>query len=328
MQAVTQDSYGSADVLELRDVDVPTVGDDEVLIDVRAAGVDRGVVHLMTGLPYVVRLAGYGLRAPKTPTPGMDVAGVVLATGRGVTRFAVGDEVLGIGRGTFAEVAVADQAKLVHKPTGLSFPQAAALAVSGLAALQAVRDHAKVKQGEKVLVLGASGGVGSFAVQIAKALGAHVTGVSSAKKAALVAELGADEVIDYATTDFASTGTRYDVIVDIGGNSSLSRLRRALAPQGRLVITGGENGGRWVGGSDRQLRALALSPFVSQSLRTFISSENADDLADLVALVERGVVSPQIDRTYPLTEAAEAVQYVADGRAVGKVVVVPTQTAA
>ena len=328
MQAVTQDSYGPADVLELREVVDPTIGDDEVRIAVRAAGVDRGVVHLMTGLPFVVRLAGYGLRAPKTPVPGMDVAGVVTATGPNVTRFAVGDEVLGIGRGTFAEVAVARETKLVHKPTELSFPLAAALSVSGLTALQAVRDHARVEPGEKVLVLGASGGVGSFVVQIAKAYGAHVTGVSSARKASLVAGLGADEVIDYATTDFSTTGIRYDVIIDIGGNSSLSRLRRALDPKGRLVITGGENGGRWIGGTDRQLRAMALSPFISQSLRTFIASENADDLAELVGLVEQGVVRPQIDRTYPLADAAEAVQYVADGRAIGKVVVVPTQTAA
>ena len=328
MQAVTQDSYGPADVLELREVVDPTIGDDEVRLAVRAAGVDRGVVHLMTGLPFVVRLAGYGLRAPKTPVPGMDVAGVVTATGPNVTRFAVGDEVLGIGRGTFAEVAVARETTLVHKPAELSFPQAAALSVSGLTALQAVRDHAQVEPGEKVLVLGASGGVGSFVVQIAKAYGAHVTGVSSARKASLVAGLGADEVIDYATTDFSTTGIRYDVIIDIGGNSSLSRLRRALDPKGRLVITGGENGGRWIGGTDRQLRAMALSPFISQSLRTFIASENADDLAELVGLVEQGVVRPQIDRTYPLADAAEAVQYVADGRAIGKVVVVPTQTAA
>ena len=328
MQAVIQDSYGAADVLELSDIDVPAVNDDEVLIAVRAAGVDRGVVHLMTGLPYVVRLAGYGVRAPKNPVPGMDVAGVVVATGRNVTRFAVGDEVLGIGRGTFAEVAVAPENRLVHKPAELSFPQAAALAVSGLTALQAVRDHAMVEPGQKVLVLGASGGVGSFAVQIAKAYGAHVTGVSSGRKAPLVADLGADEVIDYATTDFSTTGVRYDAIIDIGGNSSLSRLRRALAPKGRLVITGGENGGRWIGGTDRQLRAMALSPFVSQSLRTFIASENADDLAELIGLVTQGVVRPQIDRAYPLSDAAGAVQYVAEGRAIGKVVVVPAQTAA
>ena len=328
MQAVTQDSYGAADVLELSDIDVPAVGDDEVLIAVRAAGVDRGVVHLMTGLPYVVRLAGYGVRAPKNPVPGMDVAGVVMATGRDVTRFAVGDEVLGIGRGTLAEVAVAPQNKLVHKPAELSFQQAAALAVSGLTALQAVRDHAKVEPGQKVLLLGASGGVGSFAVQIAKAAGAHVTGVCSARKASHVAELGADEVIDYQTTDFSASGLQYDAIIDIGGNASLSRLRRVLTPKGRLVITGGENGGRWIGGTDRQLRALALSPFVSQSLRSFIASENSGDLDALVELVEQGAVSPQIDRTFPLTEAAEAVRYVADGRATGKVVVVPEQAAA
>lgn len=328
MQAITQDSYGPADVLALSDVEVPAIGDDEVLVAVHAAGVDRGVVHLMTGLPYLIRLAGFGLRAPKTPVPGMDLAGVVTETGANVTRFAVGDEVLGIGRGTFAEVAVAGQDKLAHKPADLSFPHAAALAISGLTALQAVRDHAKVEPGDKVLVLGASGGVGSFAVQIANVFGAHVTGVSSARKASLVTELGADEVIDYATTDFSETGARYDAIIDIGGNSSLSRLRRALAPHGRLVITGGENGGRWIGGTDRQLRALALSPFISQSLRTFIASENADDLAQLVGLVEQGLVRTPIDRTYPLTDAAEAVQYVADGRAIGKVVVVPTQAAA
>jgi NADPH:quinone reductase-like Zn-dependent oxidoreductase len=327
MQAVVQQAYGTADELEVRDVAVPAVGDDEVLIDVRAAGVDRGVVHLMTGLPYLIRLAGYGLRAPKSPVPGMDVSGVVLAVGRNVTRFSVDDEVLGIGRGTFAEVAVAEQGKLVHKPADLSFPEAAALAVSGLAALQAVRDHAKVRPGENVLVLGASGGVGSYAVQIAKSLGAHVTGVSSAAKAALVAELGADEVLDYARTDFASTGRRYDAIIDIGGNSSLSRLRRALAPHGRLVITGGENGGRWIGGTDRQLRAMALSPFVSQSLRTFIASDNVDDLAALVEMVERGSITPKVDRTYPLGEAPDAVQYVAEGRARGKVVLLPAETA-
>jgi NADPH:quinone reductase-like Zn-dependent oxidoreductase len=321
MKAITQDTYGSADVLELRDVERPEVGAGEVLVRVRAAGVDRGVWHLMTGLPYPVRLAGYGLRAPKNPVPGMDVAGVVEAVGDRVTRFRPGDEVFGIGKGTFAELALADESKLAPKPSNLTFEQAAAVAISGLTALQGLRDHARVRPGQHVLVIGASGGVGSYAVQLAKAFGAEVTGVASTAKADLVRSLGADHVLDYTREDFADGTRRYDVVLDIGGNSSLSRLRRALTPTGTLVIAGGEGGGRWLGGTDRQLRAMALSPFVGQRLTTFVSKEAGEDILVLAELVEAGKVTPAVDRTYPLGEAPEAVRYVEQGRARGKVVV-------
>jgi NADPH:quinone reductase-like Zn-dependent oxidoreductase len=321
MRAVVQESYGSTDVLELRDIAVPDVADDEVLVRVKAAGVDRGVWHVMTGRPYPVRLAGYGLRAPKNPVPGSDLVGVVETVGAGVTRWAPGDEVLGIGRGAFAEYATARQDKVVAKPANVSVEQAAVVAVSGLAALQAVRDHARTSTEQQVLIVGASGGVGTYAVQIAKARGAEVTGVCSPTKVDLVRSLGADEVIDYTRADFAEVPGRYDVILDIGGNSSLARLRRALTSKGTLVIVGGETGGRWLGGTDRQLRALALSPFVGQKLTTFISSENGDDLLELVELIEAGQVSPIVDRTYPLSEAPKAIQYVEEGHASGKVVI-------
>jgi NADPH:quinone reductase-like Zn-dependent oxidoreductase len=321
MRAVVQESYGSTDVLELRDIAVPDVADDEVMVRVKAAGVDRGVWHVMTGRPYPVRLAGYGLRAPKNPVPGSDLVGVVETVGAGVTRWAPGDEVLGIGRGAFAEYATARQDKVVAKPANVSVEQAAVVAVSGLAALQAVRDHARTSTEQQVLIVGASGGVGTYAVQIAKARGAEVTGVCSPTKVDLVRSLGADEVIDYTRADFAEVPGRYDVILDIGGNSSLARLRRALTSKGTLVIVGGETGGRWLGGTDRQLRALALSPFVGQKLTTFISSENGDDLLELVELIEAGQVSPIVDRTYPLSEAPKAIQYVEEGHASGKVVI-------
>jgi NADPH:quinone reductase-like Zn-dependent oxidoreductase len=321
MRAIVQDAYGPADTLRLRDVPLPEVAPHEVLVAVRAAGVDRGVWHLMTGLPYPIRLAGYGLRAPKNPVLGMDLAGVVTAVGASVTRFRPGDEVLGIGKGTFAEYALALEDKLVPKPAGLTFEQAAAVAISGLTALQAVRDHGRVQPGQHVLVIGASGGVGSYAVQLAKAFGAEVTGVASSTKLDLVRSLGADHVIDYAQEDFADSSRRYDVIIDIGGNSTLTRLRQALTPRGTLVITGGETDGRWLGGSDRQLRAKLLSSFVGQRLTTFVNKENHRDMLELVALVEAGKVTPAIDRTFPLAEAPKAVRYVEEGHARGKVVV-------
>jgi NADPH:quinone reductase-like Zn-dependent oxidoreductase len=320
MKAIVQDAYGSADVLQSRDIDKPEIANDEVLVHVHAAGVDRGVWHVMTGLPYPIRLAGYGLRAPKNPVPGMDLAGVVEAAGDEVTRFQVGDEVFGIGKGTFAEYARALESKLAPKPANLTFEQAAAVAISGSAALQAVRDHAQVRSGQSVLVIGASGGVGTYAVQLAKMFGAQVTGVCSTTKVDLVRSLGADHVIDYTREDFASGQQRYDAIVDIGGNATLARLRRALAPKGTLVITGGETKGRWLGGSDRQLRAILLSVFVGQKLGTFISSENHKDLLVLKELIEAGDVTPVIDRTYPLSDAPEAIRYVEEGRARGKVV--------
>jgi len=321
MKAIVQDTYGSTDVLELRDIDKPEVADDEVLVRVHAAGVDRGVWHVMTGLPYPIRLAGYGLRAPKTPVPGADVAGVVEAAGKDVTRFQPGDEVFGIGKGAFAEYARAPENKLAPKPANLTFEQAAVVAISGLPALQGLRDHGKVRPGQKVLIIGASGGVGTYAVQLAKVFGAEVTAVCGSTKVDMVRSLGADHVIDYTREDFAEGEQRYDVILDIGGNSSLSRLRRALAPKGTLVIAGGETDGRWLGGYDRQLRALLLSRFVGQKLTTFISKENHEDMLVLKELIESGKITPVIDRTYPLTEAPQAIRYVEEGHARGKVVI-------
>ena len=321
MKAIVQDTYGATDVLQLRDIDKPEIADDEVLVRIHAAGVDRGVWHLMTGLAYPIRLAGYGLRAPKTPVPGMDLAGVVEAVGKDVTRFQPGDEVFGIGKGAYAEYARAPEKKLAPKPANLTFEQAAAVAISGLTALQGVRDHGRVEPGQKVLIIGASGGVGTFAVQLAKAFGAEVTAVCSTTKVDLVRSLGADHVIDYTRDDFAKGQQRYDVILDIGGNASLSRLRRALAPKGTLVIVGGETGGRWLGGYDRQLRARLLSRFVGQNLRSFINSENYQDMIVLTELIEAGKVTPVIDRTYPLTEVPKAIRYLEEGHARGKLVI-------
>jgi NADPH:quinone reductase-like Zn-dependent oxidoreductase len=321
MRAIVRDAYGSADVLELRDIDRPVVGDDEVLVRVRAAGVDQGVWHVMAGLPYPIRVAGYGLRAPKNRVLGADVAGVVEAVGNDVTRFQLGDEVFGIATGSYAEYARAPEDKLAPRPANLTFEQAAVVAVSGLTALQGLRDHGRVRPGQKVLIIGASGGVGTYAVQVATAFGARVSGVCSTTKVDLVRSLGADRVIDYTREDFADEERRYDVILDVGGNASLSRLRRALTPKGTLVIIGGESDGRWIGGTDRQLRALVLSPFVGQKLGTFIARENHEDMIVLKALIEAGKVTPVIDRAYPLSEVADAIRYMRDGRARGKVVI-------
>jgi NADPH:quinone reductase-like Zn-dependent oxidoreductase len=238
-----------------------------------------------------------------------------------VSRFQPGDEVFGIGKGSYAEYVCAREDKLAPRPANLTFEQAAVVAISGLSALQGLRDHGKVRPGQEVLVIGASGGVGTFAVQIAKALGAHVSGVCSTKKVDMVRSIGADHVIDYTQEDFAEGEQRYDLILDIGGNSSLARLRRALASRGTLVITGGEGGGRWFGGTDRQLRALVLSPFVGQKLGTFVSSENHEDMIALKDLIEAGKVAPVIDRTYPLSEVPEAIRYLEEGQAQGKVVI-------
>ena len=321
MKAIVQHTYGEPDVLRLQDIDEPSPAADEVLVRVHAAGVDRGVWHLVTGTPYPVRLAGYGLRAPKNPVPGMDVAGVVEAVGSGVTRFRVGDEVFGAAKGSFAELARAREDRLAPKPANLGLDQAAVVAVSGVTALRAVRDHGHVSAGQQVLVIGASGGVGTYAVQLAKAFGAEVTGVCSTAKVDLVSSLGADRVIDYSREDFAAGERRYDVILDIGGNSTLRRLRRALTARGTLVIVGGETGGRFLGGFDRQIRAMLLSPFVGQRLGTFVSIESAEDLATLKELIEAGKVTPVIDRTYPLAEAPDAIRYVEQGHARGKVVI-------
>ncbi len=321
MQAIVQDAYGSADVLELRDIAKPEVGDNEVLVRVHAAGLDRGVWHLMTGQAYLIRLAGYGFRRPKNPVRGREVAGRVEAIGKDVTRFRPGDEVMGTGEGSFAEYACAREDKLAPKPANLTFEQAAAVPISASTALQGLRDKGQIQPGQHVLIIGASGGVGTFAVQLAKAFGAEVTGVCSTAKVDLVRTIGADHVIDYTREDIAGAGQRYDLILDIGGNRSLSHLRRALTPDGTLVLLGGEGGGRWIGGMDRQVRALAISPFVSQKLRMFVAREHYADLQVLTELIEAGKITPVIDRTYPLSEAPEAIRYMEEGHARGKVVI-------
>jgi NADPH:quinone reductase-like Zn-dependent oxidoreductase len=296
---------------------------------VHAAGVDRGVWHLMTGLPYFLRLIlpDLGLRAPKNPVRGSDVAGVVEAIGKDVTRFKPGDEVFGIGMGSYAEYTRVSEDKLAAKPANLTFEQAAVVPISGLTALQAVRDSGKIQPGQKVLIIGASGGVGTFAVQIAGSFGADVTGVCSTTKVELVRSLGADHVIDYTREDFAEKEHDYDVILDTGGHSSLSRLRRALTPKGTLVIVGAETQGKWFGGFDRSLRAMLLSRFVDQQLIAFVNSENAEDLIAIKELIEAGKVTPTVDRTYSLGEAPKAISYLTEGHARGKVAVtVPTAT--
>ncbi len=322
MTAVVQDEYGTVaqDVLRIGQVARPVTGDRDVLVRVGAASVDRGTWHLMAGLPYVMRLGGFGLRAPKAVNPGRCLAGTVESVGREVTDFKPGDQVFGTGGSSFAEYVSARPGRLAVKPASLTFEQAAAVPISGLTALQALRDQAQIQAGQRLLIIGASGGVGSFAVQIAKAFGAEVTGVSSPAKLDLVRALGADQVIDYTEGDWLGR-QQYDAILDIGGNRPPSLLRRALTRRGRLVIVGSETEGRWLGGIDRQLRAHLLSPMVSQKLGTFVSSEKSADLVAISELIEAGKVTPAIDRTYPLNEAAPAVRRVADGQARGKVVI-------
>jgi NADPH:quinone reductase-like Zn-dependent oxidoreductase len=314
VKAIVQDRYGSPDVLEFRDVARPLPGAGDVLVRVHAAGVDPGVWHLTTGQPYLVRLLGFGLRAPKLPVRGLDFAGTVEEIGDGVTRFRPGDEVLGACDGAFAEYAVAREGLVVAKPARLSFEQAAAVAVSGCTALQALRD---VQLGQRVLVIGAAGGVGSFAVQLAKHFGAEVTAVCSTAKTDLVRALGADHVVDYTREDF--TAQQYDLILDTAGLRSLAHLRRALAPDGTLVIVGGE-GGRWLGGIQRVFRAALLNPFVKHHLRGLISAVRGADLESLRETIEAGHLTPLLDRTYPLADAVAAIGHVREGHAAGKVV--------
>src|SRR3954449_1541073 len=320
VRGIVQDRYGSApeDVLRLGQIDRPAIGDGAGLVRVRATSVDRGTWHVMAGLPYPIRLAGFGLRRPKYRNPGRNLAGTVEAVGASVTAFAAGDAVFGIGEASFAEYSRARPDKLAPKPAKLSLDQAAAVPVSALTALQAVRDHGRVQTGQQVLIVGASGGVGTFAVQIAKAFGAEVTGVCSTAKLDAVRALGADHLVDYRTNDFADGEHHYDVILDIGGNRRLSHLRRVLTRRGSLVIVGGETDGRWLGGVDRQVRAILLSPFVSQKLGTFVASENAKDLMTLRELIDSGQLAPAIDRSYPLSEVAAAIRYVLDGHARGR----------
>jgi len=321
MKAIVQDRYGSADVLELRDVDVPKVGEKDVLVRVRAAGCGPDVWHIMTGQPYLARLM-LGLRRPKVPGRGLDVSGTVEAVGGSVTELTPGDEVLGVAEGSFAERAVTAAEKLVRKPIRLSFEEAAAVPVSGCTALQAIRDVGRLQPGQKVLIIGAAGGVGTLAVQVAKALGAHVTGVCSTSKADLVRSLGADDVIDYTREEFVDGIRRWDLIVDTAGRRSLSDLRKALTPKGTLVIVGGDGGGRWTGGFFRGvLRGPVLSIFIGQRLRGVTSKENQQDLQTLKEMIESGKVTPIVDRTYTLIEAPDAIRYLEEGHPRGKVVI-------
>jgi NADPH:quinone reductase-like Zn-dependent oxidoreductase len=325
MEAIVQDTYGEVDVFRRARIDRPEIADDEVLVRVGAAGLDRGTWHMMTGRPYLMRIIGFGFRRPKNRVPGIDVAGTVVAVGADVTRFSVGDEVYGHAKGSFAEYAAALEKKLAIKPANLTFEQAAVVPVSGSTALQAL-DAGNVEAGQRVLVLGASGGVGSYAVQLAKAFGADVTGVSSTAKLDLVRSLGADHVLDYSRDDFADGEHHYDLILDIGGNPSLSRLRRALTPTGTAVIVGGEEGGSVTGGFGRSLRAPFVSMFVKQRLAMLASKEDGSFFERLTPFIEAGHVVPSIDRTYPLDGVADAMRHLIDGNVRGKVAItIPTE---
>jgi NADPH:quinone reductase-like Zn-dependent oxidoreductase len=321
MRAVVQGRYGTEPgrVLWLDRVAKPAIGAGEVLVRVHAAGVDRGTWKLMAGIPYLMRAVGFGLRGPKAKVPGLDVAGTIEAVGANVTGLQPGQEVFGTGRGSFADYARARADRLAPKPVNIGFEQAAAVPVSAITALQALRDKARVRPGQHVLIIGASGGVGSFAVQLAKAFGAEVTGVCGTAKLDLVRAAGADHVIDYTREDVTGGRHRYDVVIDIGGGRPVRQLRRALTPRGTLVITGSENE-RWLGGIGRNLRAALLSPWVSQRLTAFIARQNGADLLALKDLIESGAITPLIDRAYPLGEAPAAIRHLAEGRARGKVV--------
>ncbi|MDN4476490.1 NAD(P)-dependent alcohol dehydrogenase [Demequina sp. SYSU T00192] len=321
MRAAVQRRYAGPEEIHLDTVPVPQPGDGEVLVEVHAAGVDRGVWHLATGRPLVIRAIGFGLRRPKQPVQGSDLAGVVSAVGAGVTRFAVGDEVFGTADGSFAQFAIAKEERLALRPEAAGIADAAAMPVSAVTALQAVQDCAKVEAGQRVLILGASGGVGSFAVQIAVAAGAHVTGVASAAKAELVLELGAERVIDYRTTEVTELDESFDVIIDAGSLTSLRRLRRILSPTGTLVMVGGEGGDALVGGSGRTLWAPLVSLFASQRLMGFVSATTTERLERVRDLVDAGSVRAAVSRTYPLERAGDAVTDLAAGIVSGKAAV-------
>jgi NADPH:quinone reductase-like Zn-dependent oxidoreductase len=317
VKAIVQDRYGSVDVLRLAEIERPLPAEGEAVVRVRAAGVDAGVWHTMAGQPYVMRVTGFGFRAPKNRVRGLDLAGVLESVGPGVTAFEPGDKVFGIGRGSFAEYARADVDRIVPLPENVTFSQAAAVPVSGCTALQALR-KAKVDEGQRVLVTGAGGGVGSFAVQLAKAMGAHVTGVSGRSRVETVRAAGADRVIDRTKEDFTQRDDQFDVIVDTAGNLPVSRLRGALAPAGTVVFVGGEGGGRLFGGIGRQMRAGFLRG--DQNFKALLAKQTKPDLEYLRSRLEEGTMKPIVDRTFPLAEAPEAIRYVHEGRARGKVV--------
>jgi NADPH:quinone reductase-like Zn-dependent oxidoreductase len=321
MRAIVQEGYGTADVFRHRHIPVPAIAEDEVLVRVHAAGLDRGTWHLMAGRPYLLRAIGFGFRRPKNEVPGIDVAGAVAAVGAAVTRFSPGDEVYGMSRGSFADYAAAHEDKLARKPANLSFEQAAVVPISAGTALQALTDAGRVRTGQRVLIIGASGGVGTFGVQLAKAFGAEVTGVCRTGKLDALRSLGADHVLDYTQDDFSDGSTRYDLVLDIGGNLPLRRLRRALTTEGALVVVGGEEGGRLTGGFGRSLRAPLLSRFVAQRLTMLASKERASDLQRLTQLIEAGSVVPHIDRIFPLEQVPAAMRHLESGQVFGKVAI-------
>ncbi|MCK2221678.1 NAD(P)-dependent alcohol dehydrogenase [Actinomadura sp. ATCC 31491] len=321
MRAITRQAYGSADVLGLGEVAEPVPGDDEVVLRVRAAGVDQGVWHVLTGLPYVMRL-GTGLRGPKSPFVGTDVAGEVRAVGAGVTAYKPGDRVFGTCGAAYAEYACAPAGRLVPMPANLSYEQAAAIPTAGMTALRALREAGRVRPGQRVLVIGAGGGVGTFAVQLAAHFGAHVTGVCSGSKAELVRSLGAEDVVDYTREDFADgRRPRYDLILDTAGLRPLSHLRRALTPRGTFVIVGGEGGGRWLAGLDRQLRTVLLGPFTRQRPRVVFAFPREADLRTLAELAGDGRIKAVVSGTYPLEQVPEAIRELEKGHVHGKLVI-------
>jgi NADPH:quinone reductase-like Zn-dependent oxidoreductase len=333
VKAIVQTKYGAADVLELREIDRPAVGDDQMLVRVRAASVHADVWHVMRGVPYALRIMGAGLRAPKDAVPGTDLAGVVESVGARVTRFQPGDEVFGQSLvanlwrhgGAFAEYAAVAEPRFEHKPSGLTFEQAAAVPTSGSLAVQAVRDEGRVRAGQRVLINGAGGAVGTFAVQLAKADGANVTGVDAAGKLDMIRSIGADRTIDFELEDFTRSGERYDVILDIAGNHRWPDIRRAVTRDGTYVLMGhdqyGASGHRWFGSLGRFAKLMVVAPFVHQ-LHPFRGVKDPGDrLVVLKELIEAGKVTPVIDRTFPLREVPEAIRYLESGRAQGKLVV-------
>ncbi len=334
MKAIVQDRYGSPDVLELQDIDKPVVQDGEVLVRVHAASVHPDVWHVLRGLPYVLRIMGAGLLKPKNSVPGTDVAGLVESVGKDAARFRPGDEVFGESvrghqwhnGGAYAEYASVPEDALALKPANITFEQAAAVPTSGLIALQGLHEYGQVQPGQKVLINGAAGGVGAIAVQLAKAYGADVTGVDSARKLDLVRSLGADQVMDYTQEDFTQSGKRYHLILDIPGNHSFSECKRALTPKGTYVLIGhdhfGKQGDRFLGGLPRGLKQIAMSPFVSQLPDlSFSMPSKRDSMAVLKEFLEAGKITPVVDRTYPLSEVPEAIRYLEEGQARGKVVI-------
>lgn len=323
MKAIVQSRYGSADVLEFADIEKPVIGDGDVLVRVQAASLHIGDWHVMTGLPYMLRVVGFGLRAPNIRVRGIDVAGTVEAIGKDVSEFRIGDEVFGTCDGAFADYARAPEKNLARKPGALSMQQAAAMPTSAFAALQALRDRGEIRAGHKVLIVGATGGVGIFAVQIAKAFGAHVTGVCSTAKMDVVRSLGADAVVDYTAGDFTTTAQRYDIVLDTGGNRALGDLRRLLSPGGTLVLVGGEGGNRVLGGAGKWIQALVIAPFVGQKLRPLSTVPNKEDLLVVRDLIDSGRLTPIIERTFALKDVPDAFRYLQQQSRPGKIVIVP-----